>query len=191
MLKRATIVFTIGVLFCSVLLLAQERGQRGQNVQLPEGTGKDLVQTTCTQCHALNLVTNAGYSRQDWEQVFTSMVSLPKDKVTTIADYLGKNFPEKAKPQAVVIPGPIKVTIKEWVVPSLGSRPHDPLATPDGMIWWTGQWASVIGRLNPKTGELKEFPTKTPKSGPHGLVADKDGNIWYTGNFVGLIGKLN
>src|SRR5690349_987228 len=139
MLKTSVSSFVITALLCSAAVIAQERGQRGQQTQLPEGAGKDLVQTTCSQCHALNLVTNAGYSRQDWEQVFTSMVSLPKDKVTAIADYLGKNFPDKPKPKAVVISdGPAKVTIKEWVVPSLGSRPHDPLATPDGMIWWTG-----------------------------------------------------
>jgi len=64
-------------------------------------------------------------------------------------------------------------------------------ATPDGMIWWTGQFASVIGRLDPKTGEMKEFRTKTPASGPHGLTADKDGNIWFTGNFKGYVGKLD
>jgi virginiamycin B lyase len=191
MSKKSLSILLFGVLAYSAVLVAQEPGQRGQVAQLPEGSAKDMVQTTCSQCHALNLVTNAGYSRQDWEQVFTAMVKLTPDKVTAIADYLGKNFPEKPKPKAVVIPGPVKVKITEWVVPSLGSRPHDPLATSDGMIWWTGQWASVIGRLNPKTGEMKEFPTKTPKSGPHGLVADKDGNIWYTGNFVGLIGKLN
>src|SRR5206468_11127758 len=82
----------------------------------------------------------------------------PKDQSALVAEYLGKNFPEKPKPPAVVIPGSVTVSIKEWVVPSLGSRPHDPLATADGNIWWTGQWASVLGRLNPRTGEMKEVP---------------------------------
>src|SRR4030095_6100659 len=169
------------------------QAQRGPQapVQLPEGAGKDLVQSTCSECHALNLVANAGYKREDWLTVFTSMVNVPKDQAATIADYLAKNFPEKPKPPAVVIPGNVTVSIKEWEVPSLGSRPHDPLATPDGMIWWTGQWANVLGRLNPKTNEMKEFPLKTPKSGPHGLTVDKEGNIWYTGNSAAHVGKLN
>src|ERR1041384_7966501 len=72
--------------------------------------------------------------------------------------------------------GPGRVNIREGIVPSLGSRPHDPLATPDGMIWWTGQFASVIGRLDPRTGQMKEFKTKTPASGPHGLTAHTDGH---------------
>jgi virginiamycin B lyase len=165
---------------------------RGQPVQLPEGAGKDLVQTTCTQCHALNQIVNSGgYSRADWETVFGTMVSLPADQRATISNYLATNFPEKPRPAAVIIPGDVKVSIKEWIVPSLGSRPHDPLATPDGAIWWTGQWANVLGRLDPKTGAMKEFPLKTAKSGPHGLTADKDGNIWYTGNSAAHVGKLN
>ena len=43
----------------------------------------------------------------------------------------------------------------------------------------------------PKTGEIKEYPLKTPQTGPHGLVEDKDGNIWFTGNHMSLIGKLD
>ena len=50
--------------------------------------------------------------------------------------------------------------------------------------------ANVLGRLDPKTGKIKEYQLKTPHSGPHGLLDDKDGNIWYTGN-AGLIGKLD
>ncbi|MGH7792452.1 MAG: virginiamycin B lyase family protein, partial [Thermodesulfobacteriota bacterium] len=47
------------------------------------------------------------------------------------------------------------------------------------------------GRLDPKTGQIKEYPLKTPNSGPHGLVADQEGNIWFTANYKGYIGKLN
>ena len=58
-----------------------------------------------------------------------------------LADYLAESFPVKPRPAAVLIPGSATVSIREWVVPSLGSRPHDPLAAADGSIWWTGQWA--------------------------------------------------
>src|SRR5215471_8419017 len=84
-----------------------------------------------------------------------------------------------------------QVSIKEWVVPTPGSHPHDPLATSDGFIWYTGQMANLLGRLDPRTGEFKEYPLKTPGSGPHGLVADKDGNIWFTADFASYIGKLD
>src|SRR5262245_33576368 len=190
MLRKCLSILGVIVLAYGIGSVRTE-AQRGSPAQLPEGPGKPLVESTCSKCHALNMVTSAGYKREDWLTTFSSMVKLPNDQAAAIADYLARNFPEKPKPQAVVIPGPVSVTIKEWEVPSLGSRPHDPLATPDGMIWWTGQFASVIGRLNPKTGEMKEFETKTPASGPHGLTADKDGNIWFTGNFKGYVGRLD
>jgi virginiamycin B lyase len=183
----------LGLTIAACPAAAQERGRggRGAAVTLPDGPGKDVVQAQCASCHALNLIANSGYSRAEWISLFTTMVALPQDQTSTVADYLAKNFPEKPRPPAVIIPGDASISIKEWLVPSLGSRPHDPLATPDGSIWWTGQFASVIGRLDPKTGAMKEFKTKTPASGPHGLTADKDGNIWFTGNFKAYVGKLD
>lgn len=185
------LVLLAGVVAASPML-GQERGRgRGGAVTLPEGSGSEIVQARCASCHGLNLITNSGYSRAEWISVFSTMVTLPTDQVDVVADYLAKNFPEKPRPPAVIVPGSVQVNIKEWLVPSLGSRPHDPLATPDGAIWWTGQYASVLGRLDPKTGQMKEFKTKTPASGPHGLAADKDGNIWFTGNFKAYVGKLD
>jgi virginiamycin B lyase len=85
----------------------------------------------------------------------------------------------------------LKVTIHEYDVPTPNSRPHDPAVAPDGSLWYTGQLANKLGRLDPKTGEIKEYPLKTPDSGPHGLAADNDGNIWFTANFKGYVGKLD
>lgn len=94
-----------------------------------------------------------------------------------------------AEPAVVIASGDVCVSIKEWLVPTPGSHPHDPLATPDGATY-TGQMADVLGRLDPTTGKVKEYPLP-PHSGPQGLVADTDGNIWYTANFDGYIGKLD
>ena len=87
--------------------------------------------------------------------------------------------------------GELKVTIREWDVPTKGSHPHDPAVGLDGALWFTEQLANKLGRLDPATGKFQEFPLKTPNSGPHGLVADRSGNIWYTGNSAALIGKLD
>ena len=86
----------------------------------------------------------------------------------------------------------LKVTIREWAVPTKGAHPHDPAVGPDGSLWFTEQMANKLGRLDPKTGEFKEYSLAEGKhSGPHGLVADRDGNIWFTANFAGYIGKLD
>src|SRR5712691_4812146 len=94
--------FTAAAVFCSVFLFsgAAVRSQgRGQPVQLPEGPGKEMVQTTCTGCHVLNLIVNSGgYTRQGWQDLFGTMVTLPNDRRAVVADYLAKNFPEQPRP---------------------------------------------------------------------------------------------
>jgi virginiamycin B lyase len=86
----------------------------------------------------------------------------------------------------------LNVTIHEWAVPTKGAHPHDPAVGPDGSLWFTEQMANKIGRLDPVSGQFKEYSLNTAKnSGPHGLVADRDGNIWFTANFGGYIGKLD
>jgi len=87
--------------------------------------------------------------------------------------------------------GELDVKIHEWSIPSKGGHPHDPAVGPDGALWFTEQMVSKLGRLDPATGEFKEYPLKGANDGPHGLAADREGNIWYTGNFAAHIGKLN
>src|SRR5262249_3971974 len=99
--------------------------------------------------------------------------------------------PERQRPSAVILSGPVKARIDLWDVPTQGSRPHDPRAAKDGSIWWTGQLANKLGRIDPRTGAIREYTLKSPHTGPHGLAEDKDGNIWFTGNNLGLIGKLD
>ena len=94
-------------------------------------------------------------------------------------------------PAPSLIAGGAHVEIREWVVPTPGSRPHDPLAYPDGSIWYTGHMANVLGRVDPRSGKITEYHPDIPSSGPHGLVADQDGNIWFTGNFAGYIGRFD
>jgi len=178
----------------SVPLALAQAPNPGPQPQLPDGPGKDIVQQACSGCHALGRFTNSGYSPEEWKTVMAMMrnvgAPLTPDQVPIVTDYLIKNFPEKPAPKPDVISGPVKVSFKEWKVPTPGSRPHDPLAAPDGSMWYSGQMANVLGRLDPKTGKIKEF-TLPPQSGPHGLTFGPDGNIWYTANFGGYIGMLD
>jgi len=160
----------------------------------PDGPGKDIVVAVCGNCHDINRA-RAGYTADGWNtlqhmmQNFATPISA--EDWPTVTAYLIKAFPERPRPAAAVVPGPVEASIKLWDVPTLGSRPHDPVATRDGAIWWTGQLVNKLGRVDPKTGTIREYTLKTPHTGPHGLVEDKDGNIWFTGNNAGLIGKLD
>jgi virginiamycin B lyase len=109
-----------------------------------------------------------------------------------LSDILALVLPGHRSPRTPPEVAELKVTIREWAVPSKGGHPHDPAVGPDGSLWFTEQMANKLGRLDPQTGEFKEFPLIQGKnSGPHGLVPDRDGNIWFTANFAGYIGKLD
>ncbi len=188
-MTRFALVSVAGMLLCCALPVSS------QDVTLPDGPGKELVQASCTPCHGLGQVVRGGYDSAGWRNVVAMMTNagakLPPDRVDAVVAYLAKNFPPKAVPAAVIVPGSVNVAIQEWIVPTPGSRPHDPLAAPDGSIWYTGQMANVLGRLDPKTGTFKEFHPAVADSGPHGLVMDAGGNVWFTANFKAYIGKLD
>ena len=85
----------------------------------------------------------------------------------------------------------LKASIRQWDVPSKGGHPQDPVIGLDGSLWFTEQAANKIGRLNPKTGEVKEYALPEEKrAGPQGIAADRDGNIWFAANVGGYIGRL-
>jgi virginiamycin B lyase len=184
-------------LFCmltAALLASAWPAQAQQAEDYPEGPGKETFVATCGGCHDLNR-SRAGYTPAGWNTVVNMMQNMdtpvPPEQWPTLAAYLMKSFPERQRPPAAAVEGPIPAAIKMWAVPTRGSRPHDPLATKDGAIWWTAQLANKLGRLDPKTGAIREYSLKSPHTGPHGLTEDKDGNIWFTGNNAGLIGKLD
>lgn len=178
--------------FGAILLLALPAS--AQNATLPAGAEKATVENTCSACHALTMITNSGHSKDDWNTVVHMMVNvgaqLPQGQFDQVVDYLARNFPEKAVPPAVIVPGPVQISFKEWEVPTPGSRPHDPMYAPDGTVWYSGQMANVLGHFDPKTQKFKEYHLPDG-SGPHGLIPDHDGNVWYTANFGAYIGKLD
>ena len=189
LIKTLLSALTAAVACSAVSVYAQQKP-----VNLPDGPGKEAVQTYCSGCHGLSRVVASGYPQAYWHTTIRMMmnfgVPIPQDQVIPIIDYLARNYPERPMPLAKIIPGPAQVNIREWQVPTPGSRPHDPLAARDGSIWYTGQLSGKLGRVDPKTGQIREYPVK-PQTAPHGLVEDKNGHIWFTGNHTGVIGKLD
>ncbi|MEX2451403.1 MAG: hypothetical protein WD407_11160 [Rhodospirillales bacterium] len=186
--SKLSIASLAGALACLLVTVAH-----GKSPTLPEGAGKDLVEGACTACHKTNLITaSSGYTPAQWKEIIATMIDLSgsaedHDKIT---QYLAAKFPPNTKHAPTLISGDAKVDFKEWVVPTLGQRSRDPIEAADGTIWWAGQWGNLIGRIDPKTGDMKEFPLPD-KAMPHTVTLDRAGNVWYTGNKNATIGMLD
>jgi virginiamycin B lyase len=69
--------------------------------------------------------------------------------------------------------------IAEYQLLNPGSRPRRIAITPDDKVWYTDFSRGYLGRLDPATGEVKEWASPSgPKSLPYGIAATK-GGIWY------------
>ncbi|HWP60460.1 MAG TPA: hypothetical protein VNL14_21365 [Candidatus Acidoferrales bacterium] len=185
-MRKLAIVFAVALLFLGL------GSARAQQSALPEGEGKQLVQGMCTSCHEANLITrSSGYSRDGWRESIRAMINLSGSSAEeTLTRYLAAHFPPRDHLKPNLVPGEVSITFREWTVPTLGQRARDPVEGPDGSIWWAGMWASLVGRLNPQTGEVWEYRLPE-KAQPHSVTPDPQGNIWYTGNGNGTIGKLD
>src|SRR5713101_8007259 len=135
-------------LVAAVSVLATPAAQaQGQSAELPEGTGKQLVEVICSGCHQTNMITqSSGYTREGWKQLISTMIDLGRvpDQQAAIAQYLAEHFPPNTKRAAKLVGGPREITFKEWEMPTLGQRARDPIQAEDGSIWWVGQFGNLM-----------------------------------------------
>jgi virginiamycin B lyase len=160
---------------------------------LPDGEGRELVEAACTACHQTDQITrSSGYTKAGWRELIATMVDLSGDPEQRdgITQYLATHFPPSAERAPRLMPGEAKIALTEWQVPTLGQRSRDPVEAADGSIWWAGQWGNLIGRIDPATGAMTEYPLPEGAM-PHSVTLDGAGRVWYTGNKNGTIGMLD
>ena len=67
-----------------------------QEVKLPEGEGKELVEERCTVCHGLERIVETHTTRAGWDGIVKQMlaegVALENEEIPRVVDYLAKNF---------------------------------------------------------------------------------------------------
>jgi virginiamycin B lyase len=189
---RLLLAVVAAVLVAGFLAGALPGRAQGQ-AALPDGAGKDQVESVCTACHPVTQITrSAGYTEDGWRELTSTMVDLSGNPAlrAEITGYLAAHFPPNQRQAAKLLPGEGDVAFKEWQVPTLGQRSRDPIEAADGTIWWAGQWGNLIGKIDPKTGAMTEYPLPEGAM-PHTVTLDAAGNVWYTGNKNGTLGKFD
>lgn len=110
----------VGLAFCLTIGVTTAYG-----ASLPEGEGREVVQSQCSACHTVSRITQSlGYSREGWLELAATMVDLSADpeRRDNIADYLTKHFPPNDHRAPTIVEGDTSIAFKEWVLPTL-ARP--------------------------------------------------------------------
>ncbi len=102
-------------------------------------------------------------------------------------DYPLKTFPRPSGRATQVI-------MTEYDLPRPTIEPHDVILDASGVAWYSNFGEQSIGKLDPKTGKVTEYPVPEPKKGsPQGLLSlrsDKEGNLWAGMMYQGAIMKF-
>lgn len=73
---------------------------------------------------------------------------------------------------------PETMELEEHMLPE-DARPRRLVRTDDGMIWYGDTRRGTLGRLDPTTGEIKEYPLPSGKeAGAYAMALDGQGRIW-------------
>jgi streptogramin lyase len=87
-----------------------------------------------------------------------------------------------------------QVLYTEYDLPRSTISPHDVIVV-NGVAWYSSFGEQFLGRLDPNTGAVKEYPLPLVKAdaprGTLGLRADKDGNLWIGMLFQGSVAKFD
>src|SRR3954462_7862740 len=88
-----------------------------------------------------------------------------------------------------------RVIYTEYDLPRETIEPHDVIVDKQGIAWYSSFGEQNLGRLDPKTGSVREYPIKEYKPGfPTGLLglrADRDGNLWLGNMYQATIVKFD
>ena len=177
----------------------------------------------CTNCHTLErtlrsthdteafmgvLERMAGYANQSFPLHPQRRVSAPNlvrrfgAGTDDLAQYLAsinlhsaptwpyslKTFPRPAGPATHAI-------VTEYDVPRNTIEPHDVIVDTDGIAWFSNFGEQFLGRLDPKTGTVTEYPVPLLRSGfPTGMLdleTDLEGNLWLAMMYQGGIARFD
>src|SRR5665213_3482849 len=88
-----------------------------------------------------------------------------------------------------------RVIYTEYDLPRETIEPHDVVVDASGIVWYSSFGEQNLGRLDPKTGKVTEFPIIEHKPGfPTGLLglrSDHDGNLWLGNMYQATIVKFD
>ena len=178
---------------------------------------------SCNGCHTIERIVKANKGAEEWVQVFRRMSmyapgSTPLRPQMTVGgsqrdrtrgvdpmeigawlasvntSYNSKqSFPLKTlpRPQGKAT----RTIVTEYDLPRKLAMPHDVLVDAEGATWYSDFGEQFIGKLDPKTGKVTEYPIPVLKKdfplGTLDLQLDKEQNLWVSLMYQGGIAKFD
>jgi streptogramin lyase len=88
-----------------------------------------------------------------------------------------------------------KVIITEYDLPNIYVQPHDVVVDSKGMVWYSDFGQMFIGKLDPKTAKVTQYPIPVTKPGwPLGtldLEVDRNDNLWVGVMYQAAIARFD
>ena len=88
-----------------------------------------------------------------------------------------------------------RVIYTEYDLPERTRQPHDVIVDSQGLAWYASFGEQILGKLDPKTGRVTEYPVPLLKpAAPTGILGvrfDNDENPWLGMQFQGGIAKFD
>jgi virginiamycin B lyase len=178
-------------------------------MSVPGTPEQKLFLDRCTSCHTLERAMKSTYNADDFLPILLRMGSYapgtqptaPQKRLDIRASNLDVN---RLKPRAEFLATinlssaekweyPLKtlprpkgnathVVITEYDLPRSGTMPHDVVMDADGMLWYSDFGQQYLGKLDPQTTKVTEYPVPLLKpnfpTGMLDLEIDKNGDIW-------------
>ena len=188
-------------------------------MSIPGTEAQKAALLDCGSCHTLERVMRSTHDADEWTHVISRMrgygaVSQPikpqpmldraragtPEQFRQMADYLATinlSSSDHWSYELRTLPRPkgrdTRAIVTEYDMVRPTTEPHDILVDKDGNVWYTDFGEMFIGKFDPKTLKLTEYPIKKFKDkAPTGLLSiefDHTGKIWFDTMYQGALGK--
>jgi|SoiMethySBSTD1v2_1073268.scaffolds.fasta_scaffold44007_3 virginiamycin B lyase len=168
----------------------------------PPGPGQRFLKQTCLGCHSPAMFGSRHFPAAVWNNFVQLMLdnrsirefASPQER-EELVQYLEKNFGPESRNRTVRFNPAVpldearlaKAMYVEYYLkpnddPKVRRRGQDPHFDQQGNVWVTDRNVpNRLARLDPRTGEWKDWPMPHPDGETHGLTIDRAGTVWVPG----------
>jgi virginiamycin B lyase len=176
---------------------------------------KNSFRKSCgsTGCHSYQQILRNRYDQRSWRVLVERMLhhgggpiinpekgrkELSEDEEGVVKWLAKVRGPESVDDSLLVFPHPrgasTRVIVTEFELPRVSIAAHDVAGDLKGNIWYSSHLTPYIGKLDPRTGIVTEYPVPlTPGAmpGTHRVQVDKKGIVWLSENWAHNLTSLD